>query len=94
LLDRQRIEYSLQLTTNHGFGLTGFALGQRLANADHRNNAEFQRAQCLGSHYRVGFAMVGTTLGMADERIAATKLTQHRGSTSPVKAPRASADTS
>ena len=62
LLDRQRIEYSLQLTTNHGFSLTGFALGQRLANTDHRNNVEFQRAQCLGSHYRVGFTMVGTTL--------------------------------
>ena len=43
-------------------GLTGFALGQRLSNTDHRNNVEFQRAQCLGSHYRVGFTMVGTTL--------------------------------
>ncbi|MNY29463.1 hypothetical protein D3C86_1635060 [compost metagenome] len=70
----------MQLTTDHGFGLPGFALGERLAYADHGHDAKFQGPQRLGRHGGVGFAVIGAALGMADQCVAHTKLGQHRGS--------------
>jgi hypothetical protein len=56
-----------QLALHHFLGLPGFALGQRLADADDRRDAVRQRRLGLLGHQRVALAVVLAALGVADD---------------------------
>jgi len=56
----------------------GVALGLGLADADDRNESRGVRRFGLRPNHRVGFAVVGTALGMADDDEAAAGVPQHR----------------
>jgi hypothetical protein len=54
---RQLVDHRGQLALDHGFGLAGLALGQRLADADDGRDALGQRSLGLLGHQQVAFGV-------------------------------------
>ncbi len=71
------VDHGGQLALDDFFGLPGFALCQRFADADDGRDAVRQRGGGLGGHQLVGLAVVLAALRMADDGVAHAEVLQH-----------------
>ncbi len=68
-----------QLPADDGLGPAGLALGQRLADADDRDQAGTMRRGRFRRDRRIALPMVGAPLGMADDDVGRAHVRQHLG---------------
>src|SRR6476620_5724935 len=78
LLAGDGVEPSLNLAIEDGHRRAGLALGQRLADADDRNEVGGNRGADLPVHHLVGLAEQRPPLRVADDHVLGARLLDHR----------------
>ncbi len=67
------------MAPHHLFGVPGFTLGQRFANADDGRDARGQRTLRFLGHRHIALCVVLPALGVAHDAIARAEIVQHVG---------------